>query len=416
VQVCDSIEMPNTKTVEILRVKYLSLANDLDERGRRRWAATEAMAIGHGGIVAVSAATGLSDRTVRSGIQELRHSTPLVSSRQRRVGGGRKRLEHHDQTLQQAVECLVEPTERGDPQSPLRWTCKSLTNLQKELRQQGHRVGRTKLSEILKDLGYSLQGNRKTREGKDHPDRDQQFKYIAKRVKAYRRGRCPAISVDTKKKEVLGNKANKGREYRPKGKPLEVDTHDFPDKELGKAVPYGVYDIAENKAGVSVGISSDTAEFAVEAIRLWWHELGQPRYAKSYRLLITADSGGSNGHRNRLWKLELQRLADETGMKIEVCHYPPGTSKWNKIEHRLFCHITRNWRGVPLETHQIVVNLVSSTRTEEGLEVHCWLDSKTYRTGRKVTDEEMSSVRLKRNTFQGNWNYEIQPHRESTIR
>ena len=408
--------MPNAQIVETLRTKYLALANDLDERGRRRWAATEAMAIGHGGIVAVATATGLSDRTVRNGIQELRHPMPLIASRQRRTGGGRKRLEQQDQRLVEAVECLVEPTERGDPQSPLRWTCKSLTNLQKELKQQGHQVGRTKVSEILKELGYSLQGNRKTREGKDHPERDRQFHHINQRVKAYRNGRRPAISVDTKKKEVLGQKANKGQEYRPKGEPLAVDTHDFPDKKLGKAVPYGVYDINRNEAGVSVGISSDTAEFAVEAIRRWWHQLGQSRYTKSYRLLITADSGGSNGHRNRLWKLELQRLADETGMKIEVCHYPPGTSKWNKIEHRLFCHITRNWRGVPLETHQVVVNLVSSTRTEEGLEVHCWLDSKTYQTGRKVTDAQMSSVRLRRNAFQGDWNYEIQPHRESTIR
>ena len=408
--------MPNAQIVETLRTKYLALANDLDERGRRRWAATEAMAIGHGGIVAVATATGLSDRTVRNGIQELRHPTPLIASRQRRTGGGRKRLEQQDQRLVEAVECLVEPTERGDPQSPLRWTCKSLTNLQKELKQQGHQVGRTKVSEILKELGYSLQGNRKTREGKDHPERDRQFHHINKRVKAYRNGRRPAISVDTKKKEVLGQKANKGQEYRPKGEPLAVDTHDFPDKKLGKAVPYGVYDINRNEAGVSVGISSDTAEFAVEAIRRWWHQLGQSRYTKSYRLLITADSGGSNGHRNRLWKLELQRLADETGMEIEVCHYPPGTSKWNKIEHRLFCHITRNWRGVPLETHQVVVNLVSSTRTEEGLEVHCWLDSNTYQTGRKVTDAQMSSVRLKRNAFQGDWNYEIQPHRESTTR
>jgi Rhodopirellula transposase DDE domain len=331
--------------------------------------------------------------------------------------------------------------------------------LQHELKEQGHRVSRTKLSGILKELGYSLQSNRKTREGQEHPERNQQFEHIARRVKAYQHGGRPAISVDTKKKEVLGTKANKGQEYRPKGEPLEVDTHDFPDKQLGKAVPYGVYDIAENEAWVSVGISSDTAEFAVEAIRRWWYELqqfqiqneftplqpivsppqslasmryqgfqplkilnleflyelGQVRYLKPYRLLITADSGGSNGHRNRLWKLELQRLADEMGFKIEVCHYPPGTSKWNKIEHRLFCHITRNWRGVPLETHQIVVNLVSSTRTEEGLEVHCWLDSKTYETGRKVTDEEMSSVRLKRNSFHGDWNYEIHPRRAAII-
>lgn len=401
---------------ESLRVKYLALANDLDERGRRRWAATEAMALGYGGITAVAVATGLSDRTVKNGIEELHNPAPLTATRQRRTGGGRKRLEYYDQSLQQAIELLIEPSERGDPQSPLRWTCKSLTNLQGELKQQGHPLGRTKLAEILKELGYSLQGNRKTREGKDHPDRDLQFEHIAGRVKAYRHGGRPAISVDTKKKEVLGTKANTGREYRPTGEPLEVDTHDFPDKKLGKAVPYGVYDLAKNEAIVSIGISYDTAEFAVEAIRRWWYELGQVRYAKPHRLLITADSGGSNGHRSRLWKLELQRLADETGMKIEVCHYPPGTSKWNKIEHRLFCHITRNWRGVPLETHQIIVNLVSSTRTNKGLEVHCWLDGNTYQKGRKVTDEQIASVRLKHNPFHGDWNYEIQPNQQSVVR
>ena len=252
---------------------------------------------------------------------------------------------------------------------------------------------------MLRSLGYSLQSNRKTREGKNHPDRDAQFKHINKRVKAYRRGGRPAISVDTKKKENLGEKANVGREYRPKGSPREVDTHDFPDKEKGKAIPYGVYDIDQNEAWVSIGISSDTGEFAVESIRRWWKELGRKRYRKPTRLLITADAGGSNGHRNRLWKLELQGLANETGMVIEVCHYPPGTSKWNKIEHRLFCHITRNWRGVPLETHQVVVNLVSSTRTNEGLEVHCWLDERHYLKGRKITDIEMQTVRIKRNAF-----------------
>jgi hypothetical protein len=401
--------MPDAKVVEGIRLKYNALVGDLDERGRRRWAATEAIALGRGGIVAVASATGLSDRTVRNGIAELRDANPLSAGRQRHPGGGRKTLEYHTSDLQQAVERLVEPTERGDPQSPLRWTCKSLSNLQAELNAQGYQVGRTKIAGILKGLGYSLQGNRKTREGKDHPDRDAQFEHIARRVKAYRHGGRPAISVDTKKKEVLGKKANGGREYRPVGKPLEVDTHDFPDKALGKAVPYGVYDIAENEALVSVGVSSDTADFAVEAIRRWWHELGQKRYRRSKRLLITADAGGSNGHRNRLWKLELQKLADETGMKIEVCHYPPGTSKWNKIEHRLFCHITRNWRGVPLESHQVVVNLVSSTRTAAGLEVHCWLNAGDYQTGRKVTDAEMQSVRIKRNDFHGDWNYEIQP-------
>jgi transposase len=401
--------MPDATLVDGLRSKYNSLVNDLDERGRRRWAATEAIAIGRGGIVAVATATGLSDRTVRNGMAELRSKTPLTSGRQRRLGGGRKTLESHQTKLVSAIEALVEPSERGDPQSPLRWTCKSLTNLQTELVSQGFEVGRTKISEVLRALGYSLQGNRKTREGKDHPDRDAQFQHIAARVTAYRRGGRPAVSVDTKKKEVLGNKANVGREYRPKGEPLEVDTHDFPDKTRGKAVPYGVYDIAENEAMVSIGVSSDTAEFAVEAIRQWWQQLGKERYGRPSRLLITADSGGSNAHRSRLWKLELQQLANETGMKIEVCHYPPGTSKWNKIEHRLFCHITRNWRGVPLETHQVVVNLVGSTKTNEGLEVHCWLDEGQYKTGRKVTDEEMQSIRLKRNSFHGDWNYEIQP-------
>ena len=408
--------MPDANVVKGLRLKYSALVDDLDERGRRRWAATEAIALGRGGIVAVAVATGLSDRTVKNGIQEIRGATRIGSGRQRKRGGGRKPLEYHCKNLQQAVERLVEPTGRGDPQSPLRWTCKSLTNLQSELTKQGYQVGRTKIAKILVELGYSLQANRKTREGKDHPDRDQQFEHIARRVDAYRHGGRPAISVDTKKKEVLGTKANVGKEYCPKGSPLEVDTHDFPDKQLGKAVPYGVYDIAGNEAWVSVGVSSDTAEFAVEAIRRWWHELGQERYGKPHRLLITADSGGSNGHRNRLWKLQLQQLADETGMKIEVCHYPPGTSNWNKIEHRLFCHITRNWRGVPLETRQIVVNLVSSTRSEEGLEVHCWLDGGTYKTGRKVTDKEMRTVRIKRNTFHGDWNYEIQPHAKNRNR
>ena len=402
--------MPDASVVEGLQLKYSALVDYLDERGRRRWAATEAMALGRGGIVAVAAATGLSDRTVKNGIQEIKTAVAVSPGRQRRPGGGRKPLEDHQPNLVQAVEKLVEPFELGDPQSPLRWTCKSLTNLQAELYAQGFQAGRTKIAGILVSLGYSLQSNRKTREGADHPDRNKQFEHIAGRVAACRRGGRPAISVDTKKKEVLGRKKNAGKEYRPKGTPVEVDTHDFPDPEFGKAVPYGVYDIEENEAWVSIGISSDTAEFAVEAIRRWWRELGQERYTNPRRLLITADSGGSNGHRNRLWKLELQRLANETGMTIEVCHYPPGTSKWNKIEHRLFCHITHNWRGVPLESHEIVVNLVSSTRTSEGLEVHCWIDDSTYETGRKVTDEEMKSVRLKRNTFHGDWNYEIQPN------
>ena len=401
--------MQDAEVIDGLELKFNALVGDLDERGRRRWAATEAMALGYGGITAVSLATGLSDRTIRNGIEELQSDTPLPSGRQRRSGGGRKPLEFSQHDLIDAIDRLVEPTERGDPQSPLRWTCKSLSNLQHELASQGYRVGRTKISNILRLLGYSLQGNRKTREGTDHPDRNAQFEHIARRVRACQRGGRPAVSVDTKKKETLGKKANVGKEYRPKGVPLEVDTHDFPDKELGKAIPYGVYDIKSNEAWVSVGISHDTGEFAVEAIRRWWRRMGKKRYKKPKRLLITADSGGSNGHRNRLWKYELQRLADQTGMVIEVCHYPPGTSKWNKIEHRLFCHITRNWRGVPLESLQVVVSLVGSTRTAEGLEVHCRMDENDYPKGRKISDAEMADIKIKRNAFHGDWNYEIKP-------
>lgn len=401
--------MQDTQVIDGLELKFNALVGDLDERGRRRWAATEAMALGYGGITAVSLATGLSDRTIRNGIKELQSDTPLPSGRQRRNGGGRKPLESSQHDLIDAIDRLVEPTERGDPQSPLRWTCKSLSNLQHELVAQGYRVGRTKISNILRSLGYSLQGNRKTREGTDHPDRNAQFEHIARRVRACHRGGRPAVSVDTKKKETLGKKANVGKEYRPKGVPLEVDTHDFPDKELGKAIPYGVYDMKSNEAWVSVGISHDTGEFAVEAIRRWWRRMGKKRYKKPKRLLITADSGGSNGHRNRLWKYELQRLADQTGMIIEVCHYPPGTSKWNKIEHRLFCHITRNWRGVPLESLQVVVSLVGSTRTAEGLEVHCRMDENDYPKGRKISDAEMDNIKIKRNAFHGDWNYEIKP-------
>lgn len=394
----------------IVREKYLALVGDLDERGRRRWAATEALALGRGGISTVARATGLSDRTVRNGIKELQSDKPLSSGRQRRIGGGRKSLEYHQSDLLNSIERLVEPMERGDPQSPLRWTCKSITNLRDELRAQGYQVGRTKVAQILHVLGYSLQANRKTREGLNHPDRNAQFEFISRRVQAYKRGRRPAVSVDTKKKEVLGNKANIGKEYRPKGEPLEVDTHDFPDKEIGKAIPYGVYDIDLNEAWVSVGVSKDTAQFSVAAIRQWWIRMGTKRYSQPARLLITADSGGSNGNRNRLWKFELQRLADQLGLIIEVCHYPPGTSKWNKIEHRLFCHITRNWRGRPLETHQVVVSLVSSTKSAQGLEVHCSLDKTQYQTGIKITNTQLEQVNLKRNKFHGDWNYEIRPN------
>jgi transposase len=408
--------MADENVVAWLHSKFLLLGNDLDERGRRRWAATEALSLGRGGIVAVAQATGLSDRTIRNGIDELTGGEERELGRQRRPGAGRKSRVAEQPTLLAALEALVEPTSRGDPVTPLRWTCKSLANLADELAQQGFVVSHATVGHLLKQAGYSLQANRKTREGKAHPDRDAQFAHLNRRVLAYRRGGRPAISVDTKKKEILGNKKNGGREYRPKGKPLEVDTHDFPHPKVGKAVPYGVYDLAHNEAWVSVGITHDTAEFAVASITRWWEQLGCQRYLAPSRLLITADSGGSNGHRNRLWKHELQRLADTTGMIIEVCHYPPGTSKWNKIEHRLFCHITRNWRGVPLVTHEVVVNLVSSPRINTGLEVHCWLDEKAYPKGRKVSEQEYAAIRLRHNKFHGDWNYEMLPRPSTHLR
>jgi hypothetical protein len=408
--------MPDAQVVEWIRHKYIAVVSDLDERGRRRWAAAEARSLGWGGISAVAEATGLSDRTVRNGIQEIDHPEVLPPDRQRKSGAGRLSREEEQPDLIQALDRLIEPETRGDPMSPLRWTCKSTRALARELKAQGFEVGSTKVGELLKAQGYSLQSNRKTIEGKQHPDRNAQFEHIARRVKARQRRGEPAISIDTKKKEPLGKLKNPGKTRRPKGQPIEVKTHDFPDKELGKAVPYGVYDLAHNEAGVSVGIGHDTAEFAVASIRRWWKRLGQKRYPSSGRLLITADCGGSNSPRTRLWRLELQRLADETGMIIEVCHYPPGTSKWNKIEHRLFCHITRNWQGIPLETLEIVVNLIGATTTEQGLEVHAWLDDKKYAKSRQVSDAELAEVRIKRNKFHGDWNYEIHPRSSAAFR
>jgi transposase len=401
--------MQDATVVAWIREKFQALQAELDERGRRRWAAAEARSLGWGGIAAVAMATGLSDRTIRNGIRELTNPNPLSPDRQRRRGAGRPARESQQPGLVGALEVLVEPATRGDPQGPLRWTCQSTRTLARTLRKQGYEVSHAKVAQLLRAQGYSLQSNRKTREGKQHPDRNAQFEHIARRVKAQQRRGQPALSVDTKKKEVLGNLKNPGKTYRRKGQPVKVDVHDFPDKKLGKAIPYGVYDIQRNEAGVSVGITHDTAEFAVAAIRRWWQRLGKKRYQSPRRLLITADSGGSNGPRNRLWKLMLQKLADETGMIVEVCHFPSGTSKWNKIEHRLFCHITRNWQGVPLETLQIIVQLIGSTRTREGLEVHAWLDENDYKKGRKVADSELDEVYIKPNAFQGQWNYEIHP-------
>ncbi len=401
--------MPDAQVVEWIRDKYLAIVSDLDERGIRRWAAAEARSLGWGGISAVAKATGISDRTIRNGIQELDDPQAPTADRQRRTGGGRRRREEEEPGLIEALEALVEPVARGDPMSPLRWTCKSTYVLADELTTQGFVVSSTKVGALLKAQGYSLQANRKTVEGKQHPDRNAQFEHIARRVKARQRRGEPAISIDTKKKEPLGNMKNPGKTYRRKGRPIKVKTHDFPDKELGKAVPYGVYDIAHNEAGVSVGIGHDTAEFAVASIRRWWERMGRRRYRAPKRLLITADSGGSNSPRTRRWLWELQQFADETGLILELCHYPPATSKWNKIEHRLFCHITRNWQGVPLETLEIVVNLIGSTKTKQGLEVHAWLDSQKYEKGRKISNAEFAEIHIKRNKFHGDWNYEIHP-------
>lgn len=397
------------RIVQWIESKYRGLQDELSEFTRRRWAAVEAVSLGWGGVSAVSAATGLAHSTIRRGIRELNSGSAPPGARERRQGAGRKRIDVLDPRVRVSLERLVEPESRGDPQSPLRWTCKSTRRLAKELTAQGHPVGPTTVRQLLKAAGYSLQANRKTREGKSHPDRDAQFRYINRRVKAQQRQGQPAISVDTKKKETLGNLKNPGPEWRPKGRPREVDVHDFPDPRKGKAVPYGVYDLSHNEAWVSVGVSSDTAEFAVETIREWWQRLGRQRYPEARRLLITADSGGSNSCRNRLWKVELQGLSDETGLEVEVCHFPPGTSKWNKIEHRLFCHVTRNWRGHPLETYEIVVNLIGSTTTASGLVVHAELDAGKYEKGRKVTDEEYATVNLRPSQFHGEWNYVIRP-------
>ena len=372
------------------------------------------MALGHGGVAAVSQATGLAESTIRDGRRELQQKNSLdsdvISSRRvRRAGGGRKKLIEHDPKLLKALDALVEPTTRGTPTSPLRWTCKSTRQLSKELTRQGHPISHVRVAELLSQLGYSLQGVRKTKEGSSHPDRDAQFRYIQKQVKAFQKRRQPVISVDTKKKELIGDFANAGSEYRPKGKPERVRTHDFIDRDLGKAIPYGVYDITNNEGWVSVGIDHDTAEFAVSTIRRWWHRMGRRAYPKTREVLITADSGGSNGSSSRLWELSLQNLADDLGIAITVCHFPPGTSKWNKIEHRMFCHITENWRGRPLLGHQVVVNLISDTTTTKGLRIKAALDTGNYPTGAKVTNEQMETIRMKQAKFHGDWNYTIEP-------
>jgi transposase len=376
---------------------------------RDGWAAIEPQSLGYGGISAVSEATGFSRNTIAAGLRTLEEEADgtAVAGVVRKPGGGRKRVEEQDDTLIETLDNLVEPTTRGDPESPLRWTCKSVTKLAQELQQQGHHICAKTVYTLLKAMNYSLQSNRKTREGDDHPDRDAQFEHIATTVAQFQQRHRPVISIDTKKKELVGNFHNHGLEWEPKGEPIQVNVHDFPDKTLGKAIPYGIYDLAQNQGWVSVGIDHDTAEFAVESIRHWWVEMGQPLYPRSKHLLITADCGGSNGYRNRLWKLKLQEFADEMGLTIHVCHFPPGTSKWNKIEHRLFCHITQNWRGRPLTSLQVIVNLIRSTTTEQGLAVRAQLDKNQYKTGIKVTDEQFNTIAMRRKRFHGDWNYQI---------
>ncbi len=393
----------------------------MSERLRRQWAASEAMEIGWGGVAAAVAATGLSHNTVDLGIRELRSGSRSESEvgrigSIRRPGGGRKPLVNHDPTLLADLESLVDPVTRGDPQSALRWTCKSTRKLAEQLQEKGHSIGYRTVAGLLQGLNYSLQSNRKTREGISHPDRNAQFEYINAQVNQFQSRGQPVVSVDTKKKELVGDFKNGGREWQPEGQPEEVQVHDFMDKELGKAIPYGVYDMTANQGWVSVGIDHDTAYFAVESLRRWWDNMGSKVYPKAQELLVTADGGGSNGSRIRLWKVAVQGLADATGLRVKVCHFPPGTSKWNKIEHQMFCHITENWRGRPLRSLGVIVSLIGNTRTEAGLRIRAELDSNPYEIGIKVSDEQLAAVSIERDAFHGEWNYTISPKDEAAIR
>ncbi|NJM39618.1 MAG: ISAzo13 family transposase [Anaerolineae bacterium] len=401
--------MGSDDRVKAIAYKYGQLNRDMNERLRRRWAGSEAEAYGLGGISAVSRATGLAWNTVKRGMAELHDKNRDVSAdRVRRAGGGRKELIERDTELMAALERLIDPVTRGDPESPLRWTCKSTYQLSSAL--SGRRpISPSSVGRLLKEAGYSLQSNQKALEGSSHPDRNEQFENISKMVRKFQQRGQPVISVDTKKKELVGQFYRGGREWHPEGKPERVRVHDFVDKELGKAIPYGVYDITNNKGWVSVGIDHDTAEFAAAAIQRWWKKLGAKAYPGAQELMLTADGGGSNGSRNRLWKVSLQRLSTHLGIPITVCHFPPGTSKWNKIEHRMFSFISQNWRGRPLVSHEIIVQLIAQTATEEGLRIDAELDTATYQTGIKVSDDEMALLRLQPATFHGDWNYRILP-------
>jgi hypothetical protein len=403
--------------VETVRAKHAALRSVLTERSRRVWAATEARALGYGGIAVVARATGLSPATISRGLKELDSDAPLAGDRVRRPGGGRKRATTHHPTLLRDLEALVEPTAPGDPDSPLRWTCLSTRTLAVALEALGYAISHTVVAELLHSLGYSLQGNVKTREGRQHPDRDAQFRYIARQVVAAQRRGQPTISVDTKKKELVGPFKNGGRAWRPAKTPQRVRVHDFviPGATGGKAIPYGVYDLHRNEGWVSVGIDHDTATFAARSIRRWWQHMGRPVYRDATSLVITADAGGSNGARLRLWKWELQQLATRTGLAITVCHFPPGTSKWNKIEHRLFSHIAMNWRGTPLVDLATIVSLIGSTHSRAGLHVRAELDRGPYPAGVTVTDAQLASVCLERHRFHGDWNYTIHPAAQDSV-
>jgi Rhodopirellula transposase DDE domain len=400
--------------MEAVRTKFLLLQPLMTERLRRQWAACEAQSLGRGGVSLVAHATGLSRTTIWAGRMELRRradqpQNDLAPDRVRAPGGGRHLVEQDDRLLLTALRDLLESSTRGDPQSPLFWTCKSTRKLAQELSDQGHPLSHQTVATLLEDWGYSLQANRKTKEGEDHPDRDAQFEYLNRQVRVFQRDGQPVVSVDAKKKELIGDFRNPGREWRRRGDPEQVRAKDFPDKKLGKAIPEGVYDLSRNEGWVSVGVDHDTAEFAAVSIRRWWQEMGSLAYPLARQLLITADAGGSNGYRSRLWKLALQGLATELGLRITVCHFPPGTSKWNKIEHRMFCHITQNWRGKPLRSRAIVVNLIGSTTTKTGLQIQAELDANAYRTGIKVSDKEFAAIRLEKAPFHGEWNYTIAP-------
>jgi transposase len=390
--------------------RFRALAPELSERGRRIWAASEARALGRGGIAAVARASGVSPNTIRKGIREIDCDDRLEGGRVRRRGGGRKPLAETDPQLVEALERLVADDCRGDPMRVLLWTSKSVRKLAAELREQGHEVHFTTVAALLRSLGYSLQSNRKALEGSQHPDRDAQFRLINDRVTAAIAAGLPAISIDTKKKELIGEFASRGREWRPKGEPIKVSTHDFPSQAAGKAIPYGVYDIAADEGFVNVGITAETAQLAVASIEAWWEDLGRERYPGAGALQITADCGGGNGNRVRLWKAELQRLADETGLEIRVCHFPPGTSKWNKIEHRLFCHISQTWRGRPLVSFAVVINSIAATTTTSGLKVYARLDQRDYPKKVEVADEELAAVNLTPDPFHPEWNYSIAPN------